>query len=78
MIEHKLRMIERAIERHHHIYPCRTAESLDECFTRSGGTLFFWYNTDDHNTHIMSEDISDWMIGAEYSYAKDEAVLEHA
>jgi len=50
----KQNMIQRALERYKHIVPCTTLPSLEESFTEENGKLVFWFNTDDHSTHVVS------------------------
>jgi hypothetical protein len=55
MNELKKRMIERARREHRAIFPCATRSSLDDCFTVEENEVYFWYNTEDHSTHILIE-----------------------
>jgi hypothetical protein len=57
MNEREMRLYQQAIAKHHTIYPCRQKKTFQECFTISGGRLLFWYNTEDHSTHIMIDEV---------------------
>lgn len=53
----KLRLIERAAERHNAApRPC-DGKAIDECFTVIRGSLYFWYNDRANNTYIEKERI---------------------
>lgn len=54
----KQKLIETALQRHEKIYPCISRRTLDECFTLEGGRVLFWFNTEDHSTHIISADVA--------------------
>jgi hypothetical protein len=53
----KSRMIRKAEERHKKIYPCAHKTRFDDCFTNNSDFVFFWYNTEDHSTHVISESL---------------------
>ena len=53
----KKNMIKTALERYKHIVPCATLPSLDESFTVEDEKVFFWFNTDDHSTHVVTAPI---------------------
>ncbi|MCX7727367.1 MAG: hypothetical protein N2053_11040 [Chitinispirillaceae bacterium] len=57
MEEIKNIMIKEAKKRHKKIYPCARMKNLDECFTKSRDILFFWYNTEDNSTHVITKEI---------------------
>ena len=48
-------MIKKAEKLHKKIYPCALKNDLDQCFTNTRDFLFFWYNTEDHSTHVITE-----------------------
>ncbi|MBD3315151.1 MAG: hypothetical protein GF344_05145 [Chitinivibrionales bacterium] len=50
----KKKLIEIATKKHEKIYPCVSRGSLDECFTVEGDRIMFWYNTEDHSTHLIT------------------------
>lgn len=54
----KQQLIETALQKHDKIYPCISRQSLDECFTIEGERVLFWFNTEDHSTHILSADVA--------------------
>jgi len=46
-------LIERARRRCGTILPCGNRKMLEQCFTRlPDGTLSFWFNTPDGNSHV--------------------------
>lgn len=49
------RMIDRAAKKHKKIFPCAHRERLEDCFTKYEDFVFFWYNTEDQSTHVMTE-----------------------
>lgn len=57
MRNQRARMIKKAEKLHKKIYPCAAKTHLDECFTNNKDFLFFWYNTEDHSTHVITEAI---------------------
>ena len=52
----KQKLLQRAIKEHSKIQLC-SDKSFDECFTQEKGKLYFWFNNEDGNTHVISEDI---------------------
>jgi hypothetical protein len=55
MNELKTRMIKKAEKRHKKIFPCAHRAQFDDCFTNNNDFVFFWYNTEDHSTHVITE-----------------------
>ncbi len=55
MNELEIRMIKKAEKKHKKIFPCAQKAHLEDCFTRNSEFIFFWYNTEDHSTHVISE-----------------------
>lgn len=55
----KQRLIREARLKHTKIYPCAEKRDFSECYTRSDDRLFFWYNTHDRSTHVVSEKIAE-------------------
>ncbi len=55
MNELKTRMIKKAEKRHKKIFPCAHRAHFDDCFTNNNDFVFFWYNTEDHSTHVITE-----------------------
>lgn len=47
-------LINKAVEKYTTIYPCRDKMSLAECFTMRENFLYFWFNTEDDDTHMIS------------------------
>jgi len=50
----KQNMIRKAVRRYKNIAPCSPRRSLDDCFTVEENKLYFWFNTEDHSTHVLS------------------------
>ena len=57
MSDLKMSLIEKAFGQFVLIYPCRNAINIDDCFTVAGNRLYFWFNTEDNSTHILSVDL---------------------
>jgi hypothetical protein len=55
MSDQKTRMIKKAEKMHKKIYPCAEKTHLKDCFTNNKDFLCFWYNTEDHSTHVITE-----------------------
>jgi hypothetical protein len=58
MNEIKQKMIEKARNRHTMIYPCSSVHRLEDSFTVEGKRVIFWYNTEDHSTHLIIETLA--------------------
>ena len=54
MNELKKDILLRAIERYENIYPCSNRDDFSESFTEEDGRLFFWFNTEDQSTHLLT------------------------
>ena len=54
----QLRLIEKAIAKYKKIFPCGGNGQLEDCFTVTKNKLFFWFNTEDNNTHVIEEILS--------------------
>jgi hypothetical protein len=54
MCELKRRLIKKAKKKHCHIFPCALKKDLNACFSVVDDRLFFWYNTHDKSTHVVS------------------------
>jgi hypothetical protein len=52
------KLIRQAHEKHNQIFPCPTKWGLEHCFTRDKDKVYFWYNTKDQSTHVVSADIN--------------------
>lgn len=52
----KLTMIEKARQNYSRIFPCGLKADLAECFTVEANRIFFWFNTEDETTHVLSMD----------------------
>lgn len=44
------------------IYPCGGKRDLNDCFTIIGNKLLFWFNTEDHSTHLITWSLDDTEI----------------
>ena len=55
MNELKTRMIKKAEKKHKKIFPCAKKTQFEECFTKNNDFVFFWYNTEDQSTHVITE-----------------------
>jgi hypothetical protein len=58
MNEVKTDMIAEATSDYSIIFPCGNKTSFEDCFTRNGDQLIFWFNTEDHSTHVISKTLS--------------------
>jgi hypothetical protein len=47
----------KALKLHDRIFPCTSRSTFKECFTIAGNKLLFWYNTADHSTHILADEM---------------------
>ena len=54
MHELKTRLISQAQQTFQTIYPCGNKVELFDCFTQMGNLLVFWFNTEDHSTHLLT------------------------
>jgi len=54
MNELKQKMILEAMEKYKTIFPCGNKTDLTDCFTLMGNLLVFWFNTEDHSTHLLT------------------------
>lgn len=57
MSEEKIKLLERAVNEYDAIFPCGHHKLLNDCFTNEGNKLMFWFNTEDHTTHLLVEEI---------------------
>ena len=53
----KEKLLTKAKDQYREIYPCSDLEDLSQCFTVIDNTVFFWFNTKDQSTHVLSADI---------------------
>ncbi|MBD3320564.1 MAG: hypothetical protein GF350_05645 [Chitinivibrionales bacterium] len=51
------RLINQAKRKYRRIYPCTPKPTLAECFTFHNNKLLFWFNTEDHTTHVMTAEM---------------------
>jgi hypothetical protein len=53
----KRRLIKKAVMAYGSIFPCGFCKELEDCFTRQGNEICFWFMTEDKNTHMIRETI---------------------
>jgi hypothetical protein len=53
----KRRLIRRAKETYKTIYPCGGRSSFSECFTLHDNKVLFWFDTEDHSTHVVADEM---------------------
>lgn len=53
----KINLIIQAISKYKKIYPCGNKRNLFDCFTEIDNNLLFWFNTEDHSTHLLTAEI---------------------
>jgi hypothetical protein len=58
MNELKTDMIAKATHDYDLIFPCGNKLSLEECFTTNGDQILFWFNTEDHSTHVITKTLN--------------------
>ena len=51
-------LIEKAKIEYAAIFPCSEKNSFNDCFTLEENSLFFWFNTSDHSTHVLCASIN--------------------
>ncbi len=57
MTEMEENLLLRASEMHARIFPCPPRNDFEHCFTREKNKLFFWFNTEDKSTHVLTADL---------------------
>jgi hypothetical protein len=58
MEKQKITLFRKAIKLHGmNIRPCADRQSLSDCFTVNLNKLYFWFNTEDGNTHALSMEV---------------------
>lgn len=50
----KMDLLSKATSIHKKIYPCAQKTDFEECFTEDKNRVYFWYNTEDHSTHVLN------------------------
>jgi hypothetical protein len=53
----KENMIRKAMNRYKNIAPCAKYRSLEDCFTVEEDKIYFWFNTEDKSTHVLSAEM---------------------
>lgn len=51
----KTRLFKKAKKKHKKIFPCAKSGGFQDCYTLHNNILYFWYNTEDDNTHVELE-----------------------
>ncbi|HLV32436.1 MAG TPA: hypothetical protein VKY57_12770 [Chitinispirillaceae bacterium] len=54
----KMELLSKATSIHKKIYPCAQKTDFEECFTTDNNQVYFWYNTEDHSTHVLNAKIT--------------------
>lgn len=54
----KEQLIKDAQQRYKTIFPCSHRKTFDECFTTEEEMVFFWFNTEDETTHLITAQIT--------------------
>jgi hypothetical protein len=50
-------MIRQAEKEYDRIYPCAMKKNLRDCFTVEEDRLYFWFNTADETTHVLTREL---------------------
>jgi len=50
----KKRLYQQAITKYTSITPCGTKSNFQECFTIDSSNVFFWFNTPDRSTRVVT------------------------
>ena len=53
MSKEKKKLVEKARSLYKRIFPCGKKVSFADCFTQDENMLFFWFDTEDHSTHML-------------------------
>ena len=53
-----VKLIEKAKRKFGSIYPCCHTQRWIDCFSVYNGKLYFWFNADDHSTHVVMDETS--------------------
>lgn len=54
-------LINKAYRMYKTIYPCGRRRSFADCFTYYGNKILFWFDTEDHSTHMLTGEIGPGM-----------------
>jgi hypothetical protein len=57
MTEVEERLVNQAAALHAAIFPCPSRGEFEHCFTWDKEKVYFWYNTEDQSTHVISADV---------------------
>lgn len=50
-------LISEATALHSTIFPCSAQGEFEYCFTRDDEKVYFWFNTEDQSTHVISAEL---------------------
>jgi hypothetical protein len=53
----KQKLIRQAQTQYRLIVPCNAKNDFSDSFTVEGEKVFFWFNTEDKSTHVLTADI---------------------
>ncbi|MDD5673469.1 MAG: hypothetical protein PHC61_04860 [Chitinivibrionales bacterium] len=53
----KRKMIQQAQKQYRSIWPCNDRNDFSESFTVEDEKVFFWFNTEDESTHVLTADL---------------------
>jgi hypothetical protein len=53
----QMKLFSQAVHNYKKIFPCGTTNSFSDCFTIQDGKLLFWFDTEDHSTHMVMENL---------------------
>jgi hypothetical protein len=48
----KMTLLQKALNKYGKIFPCGTKNTFNECYTQFEDMILFWFDTEDHSTHI--------------------------
>ncbi len=53
----KRKLISKAFKQFRKVYPCASVSNFSECFSVFNNKIYFWFNTEDGNTHVLDSNI---------------------
>jgi hypothetical protein len=53
----KRKLLTRAFKRYRKVYPCASVKNFSECYSIYNNKIYFWFNTEDGNTHVLDVNI---------------------
>lgn len=66
MNKQKIELYRKALKKFSKIYPVGSHDTFEKCFTTFRGNLYFWFDTPDHSTHLISEKLRSFQKSAEH------------